>query len=174
MHNGKTNNQVYSGIETHLQELKRYARSLAGANGADDLLQDCVERALSRSHLFREGTNLRAWLFTIMRNLFVSETRRVKRAGPVIDPEIACATMSVSPSQEHAVLLNEMDRAMPSLPAGQREAIQLVAVSGFAYEEAAALMETGIGTVRSRLSRGRSALRRFGGSDEEKTSKEAA
>lgn len=170
MQNARTRNEVYRGIEAHLPELRRYARALAGANGADDLVQDCVERALSRAHLFRKGTNLRAWLFTIMRNLFVSETRRAKRAGPVIDPEIACATMSVSPSQEHVVLLGEVDRALPDLPAGQRRAIELVAVSGYAYEEAAALMNTGIGTVRSRLSRGRGALRRIG----EPTDREAA
>lgn len=159
MQSDKSKNAVYEGIETHLPDLRRYARGLAGANGADDLVQDCVERALSRAHLFRKGTNLRAWLFTIMRNLFVSETRRVKRQGPVIDPEIAYATMSVSPSQEHVVLLNEVDNALPRLSDGQRRAIELVAVAGYAYEEAAELMQTGIGTVRSRLSRGRGALR---------------
>lgn len=163
-------NVVYRNIENHLPELRRYARSLAGANGADDLVQDCVERALSRSHLFQKGTNLRAWLFTIMRNLFVSGTRRARRAGPVMDPDLAHAALSVAPCQEHAVLLDEVNRALPALPEGQRRAIELIAISGFAYEDAATAMHTGVGTVRSRLSRGRDALRQW--SDE--PSREAA
>lgn len=158
-----TRDAVYKNIETYLPELRRYARALAGTNGADDLVQDCVERALSRAHLFRRGTNLRAWLFTIMRNIFVSGTRRARRAGPILDPDIAYATLSVPPCQEDVVMLAEVGRALPTLPEGQRRAIELVAVSGMAYEDAAVVMDTGIGTVRSRLSRGREALRRLDG-----------
>ncbi len=154
-------NAVYRNIESHLPALRRFARTLAGSGGADDLVQDCVERALSRSHLFQQGTNLRAWLFTIMRNLFVSGTRRARRAGPVVDPDFAHGALSVAPCQEHAVLLNEVGRALPDLPEGQRRAIELIAISGLAYEDAADEMRTGIGTVRSRLSRGREALRRY-------------
>jgi len=159
-------NTVYNNIESILPDLRRYARVLAGVGGADDLVQDAVVRALAKSHLFREGTNLRAWVFTIMRNLFISGIRRSGREGPVVDPDESCAALSVAPRQEDSVMLAEVARVLPELPEGQRRAIELVAVDGLAYEDAAAVMGLNVGTVRSRLSRGRDALRRLAGPPE--------
>lgn len=160
------NNTVYENIESILPDLRRYARVLAGVSGADDLVQDAVVRALSKSHLFHEGTNLRAWAFTIMRNLFISGTRRSGREGPVLDPDESGAALSVAAQQEDSVMLAEVARILPDLPEGQRRAIELVAVDGLAYEDAAAVMGLNVGTVRSRLSRGRDALRRMAGPPE--------
>lgn len=154
-------NVVYENITAILPDLRRYARALAGAAGADDLVQDAVVRALSKSHLFQEGTSLRAWVFTIMRNLFVSGMRRKQRAGYVVDPDDPGVVLSEAPRQESLVMLDEVSRVLPKLPAGQRRVIELVAVDGFGYEDAASEMGLNVGTVRSRLSRGREALRRL-------------
>ncbi len=159
-------NTVYNNIESILPDLRRYARVLAGVGGADDLVQDAVVRALAKSHLFHEGTNLRAWVFTIMRNLFISGTRRNRREGPVVDPDDSGVALSIAACQEDSVMLAEVARILPDLPEGQRRAIELVAVDGLAYEDAAAVMGLNVGTVRSRLSRGRDALRRLAGPPE--------
>lgn len=139
--------------------LRRYARALTGdATRADDLVQDCLERAWRRMRLWRRGTNLRAWLFTIMHNLFVNQVRGAARRGVEvpIEPDHAAA---VAPGQEASRLVDELDRGLATLPPEQREVLLLVALEGLTYEEVAAQLDVPLGTVMSRLYRARERMR---------------
>ena len=151
---------MLSELEGQIPHLRRYARSLAKEpDSADDLVQACLERAISRVHLWREGTNLRAWLFKIMYNLFISERRiqaRVVRIDDALNPE---RFVSVSPSQQVSVELNNVMESLDYLPSEQREVLLLVALEGMTYEEVSDIMEIPVGTVRSRLSRARETMR---------------
>lgn len=142
----------------HAPALRRYARMLTrhGAR-ADDLLQDCLERALSRAHQFRAGSNLKAWLFTIMHNLYVSEWRSA-RSTPT--------SVSLDDTQEHIpgvahdhAEVDDILRAIATLAEEQREVMLLVCVEGWSYQEVAVLLNVPSGTVMSRLHRGRENLR---------------
>jgi len=136
-----------------LPQLRAFARSLVGQEG-DDLVQDTAMRALKSRHSFIPGTNMKAWLFTILRNQWVTAARR-KRA------EVALAEdhdVPREPSQEHAVALRDFIRLINKLPEKQREALLLVAANGFTYEEAAAIAHTSVGTMKSRVSRARAFL----------------
>ncbi len=150
----------FNDLEGEIPHLRRYARSLTKErDSADDLVQACLERAISRSSLYQEGTNRRAWLFKIMYNLFISEKRsqaRVVRLQDSMDPD---RHISVAASQQHSVELTQVGEALDRLPAEQREVLLLVALEGMSYEEVAEIMEIPIGTVRSRLSRAREAMR---------------
>lgn len=151
---------VRAGIEEHIPHLRRYARALAhNAVAADDLLQDCLTRALLKAHLFQEGTNLRAWLFTILHNLHVSERRRAVHEGFSIDPDWASSALAVQPDQDQRLVLRALDRAMALLPREQRRALHMVALEGMPYEDVASALDLPIGTVKSRISRGRAVLR---------------
>lgn len=152
--------QVYSEIPRHLSHLRSYALSMArDPVVADDLVQECVTRALGRWHLFREGTNLRAWLFTIMHNLHVSEVRRASRFGHAIDPEQAASMLATPPDQERGLVMRALDNALGALPGEQRAAIEMVAIDGLSYEDVAETLRLPVGTVKSRISRGRTVLR---------------
>jgi RNA polymerase sigma-70 factor (ECF subfamily) len=136
-----------------LPQLRAFARSLVGHDG-DDLVQDTAIRALKSRHTFVPGTNLKAWLFTILRNQWVTAGRR-KRTEVALAEDFDLPT---PPPQEHAVALRDFARLLKRLPAKQREALLLVAAEGFSYEEAAAISRTSVGTVKSRVSRARAFL----------------
>ncbi len=148
-------------LEVHIASLRRYARALVrDRNDADDLVQEALTRALSRADRFVAGTNLRAWLFTIMHNVHVNQVRsRAARPVEVAVDEVVEARLSEPANQEHRVELNEMMRVLDTLPAEQRQVLLLVALEGLKYEEVAAVLEVPIGTVMSRLSRAREAVR---------------
>jgi RNA polymerase sigma factor (sigma-70 family) len=148
-------------ITEHMPSLRRYARALTGdAWTADDLVQDTLERACSKWSLWTAGTDLRAWLFTIMHNVFANQVRRSVRqasAGTTIDVEDVADEL-VAPD---AALDQSMDlqRCLLRLPDDQRAVLLLVSLQDMSYEEVAAVIGVPIGTVMSRLSRGRSRLR---------------
>ena len=147
-------------IEAELPGLRRYARALVGGRGdADDLVHDCVERALSRWLLWRQDRALRPWLFSIMHNLFVSARRRETRRGPSVELDEAAPYTARPPEQTAALLLGELAVGLRELPDEQREVVLLVGLEGFSYAEAAKIVGAPVGTVMSRLSRGRVRLR---------------
>jgi RNA polymerase sigma-70 factor (ECF subfamily) len=153
-------NPVQERIVSHLPDLKRYARHLASsAPAADDLVQECALRALDRASLFRPGTNLKGWLFTILHNLYVSEMRRRARSEHAIDPAILTDTTRTPARQDGSVLARQVLNAVDALPRDQRRAIELIALEGRGYESAARTLGMPVGTLKSRVSRARSTLR---------------
>jgi len=135
--------------------LRAFAMSLLGnRDRADDLTQETILKAWSHMDSFEEGTNLQAWLFTIMRNTFISQCRREVREVP--DPDgLKAQAQTCPPAQEGYVDLQDLHRALTQVPPEQREALILVAGAGFSYEEAAAIVGCPVGTVKSRVNRGR-------------------
>ena len=149
-------------VAEHLPLLRRYARALTrDVSRADDLVQSCLERALARQDLWQPGTDLRAWLFTILHNQHVNEVRSSLREDGGIAAEASRSIPSVGPNALASLQLRELDRAVGSLPAGQRQVILLVGLEGMRYEEVAKILDIPVGTVRSRLSRGRHELRKM-------------
>lgn len=144
-----------------IPHLRRYARALVGSSDrADDLVQDCLERAWSRLALWRRDGNMRAWLFTIMHNLNANAVRQAKRR-PRLDPiEDALPHASVPPSQEDRLDLNALGEALGTLPEEQRAVVLLIGLEQLRYEEVATVLDLPLGTVMSRLHRGRERLRR--------------
>jgi RNA polymerase sigma-70 factor (ECF subfamily) len=138
-----------------LPNLRAFAMSLSGNPAkADDLVQDTILKAWSNIDKFRQGTNLRAWLFTILRNQFYSDLRKRKREVEDVDDALA-GRMAVQPNQESSVDLQDFRQAFEKLKPEQREALILVGASGFAYEEAAEICGCAVGTVKSRVNRAR-------------------
>ncbi|MEO5374403.1 MAG: sigma-70 family RNA polymerase sigma factor [Alphaproteobacteria bacterium] len=151
---------LHSQIVTILPDLKRYACSLTTtSDDADDLVHDCVERALRKTDLYETGTNLRAWMFTMMRNLFISSKRRQKVSNHYIDMAGVFGRTCVSPEQINRTFLAETGIALERLTVDEREAIRLLAVENRSHSEAAAAAGQPVGTMKSRLSRGRAKLR---------------
>lgn len=145
-------------IVAEIPRLRRYARALLGdAARADDLVQDTLERALSRWHLWRAGSNLRAWLFAIMHNLFVNQLKGAQRLDYMGDDELPETAVRAGQSDGLEVL--DLAAALQKLPAQQRELLLLIGLEELSYEEAAKALDIPIGTVMSRLSRGRERLR---------------
>lgn len=150
---------VAAQIKEHIPALKRYALVLArNASAADDLVQDCLVRALTKADLYKDGTNLRAWLFTIMHNLHVNEKRREGRWKQPADPGAALASLSEPAAQTESVMLRAVRKAMFVLPWQQRSILYSVGVEGKTYEEVSDEFDIPIGTVKSRCSRARAAL----------------
>jgi RNA polymerase sigma-70 factor, ECF subfamily len=148
-----------SDIAVHLPRLKRYARALLhNPAQAEDLVQDTMVRALEKAHLFRHDTNLRGWLVTIMHNEHVNAVRRGVR-GPFMVSDEAILEMGRAETQEAPVQLHEIRRAVDRLPREQSEALLLHWLHGLKYEEVAAKLKLPLGTVQSRISRARKALR---------------
>ena len=140
-----------------IPRLRRYARALVGDRAAsDDLVQDTLERAWAKLHLYRRGTDLRAWLFTVMHNVHVNRMRATRPTDPLEDemPELAQRA-----TQGDALLVRDLDRAISALPVAQREVLLLVALEDLSYEETARSLGIPIGTVMSRLARAREKLR---------------
>jgi len=150
-------------LTEHVPRLRRYARALINNRElADDLVQDTLERALGRTELFRAGTDLRAWLFTIMHNLFVNQVRKSSARGvhvSVDDEGIPETDYAVPASQMSTLEVRDLDYALQRLPADQREVVLLVGLEEMSYADVALALDIPIGTVMSRLSRGRERLR---------------
>jgi len=144
-------------IVAEIPGLRRYARALTGeAARADDLVQDTLERALAKWSLWRPG-NLRAWLFSIMHNVFVNQLRSTRAIDYVEDPgELAAG---VPPAHEDAAMVRDLERALAKLPTEQREVLLLIGLEELGYAEAAKALGVPVGTIMSRLSRGRERLR---------------
>jgi RNA polymerase sigma factor (sigma-70 family) len=150
-------------LTDHIPSLRRYARALTGdAWAADDLVQDTLERACSRWRLWTVGSDLRAWLFTLMHNIFVNQVRRSLRQAP------AGATVSVDDAENELAapeagtaqsLTLDLQRCLLRLPEDQRAVLLLVSLEDLSYEEVASITGVPVGTVMSRLSRARSRLR---------------
>lgn len=131
-------------------------------SAADDLVHDTVVRALSREELFTPGTNLKAWLFTIMRNLHINNLRAGHRSRIVdIDDDLLPNLASAAPNQEHRLVLKELFHAIGGLNRDQQEVLSLVVGQDMSYEEAAEVCGCPIGTIRSRLARARRELERM-------------
>ncbi|AQS42207.1 MAG: RNA polymerase sigma factor [Candidatus Tokpelaia hoelldobleri] len=141
-----------------LPALRAFAVSLAGkSDRTDDLVQDTIMKAWAKQESFELGTNMKAWLFTILRNEFYSQMRKSGRE--VQDPDgIFTDNVAVHPAQYGSLDLQDFKRALDTLPADQREAIILIGASGFSYEEAAEICDCAIGTIKSRVSRARARL----------------
>ena len=155
---------IHRSIEAEIPRLRRYARSLArDVAAADDLVQDCLTRALGKLHLWQEGTDLRAWLFTILHNQYVNQVRRAVREGAAVGLSETEPLLTRAPHQGKRLELRDLERAMAKLPEEQRSVILLVGLEGMRYEEVAEVLGVPVGTIRSRLSRGRDALRRLMG-----------
>jgi RNA polymerase sigma-70 factor (ECF subfamily) len=138
--------------------LRAFAISLCGnVDRADDLVQETMLRALANIHSFQPGTNMSAWLFTILRNLFRSEYRKRKREVEDADGSYADSLKS-QPEQNSHVEFEEFRTALSKLPSDQREALILVGASGFSYEEAAEICGCAVGTIKSRVNRARNRL----------------
>ena len=164
---GKLDVRFHRRLEEQIPRLRRYARALTrDASRADDLVQDTLLRALAKQQLWQEGTNLRAWLFTLMHNQHVNDVRRSNRDGGNIDVTEMASVLVANTDPTASRQLRELERGLAMLPVEQREAILLVGLEGMRYDEAAAVAGVPIGTVRSRLSRGREALRRILGIEE--------
>jgi RNA polymerase sigma-70 factor (ECF subfamily) len=140
-----------------IPRLRRYARALVGERAAaDDLVQYTLERAWSKLHLYRHGTDLRAWLFTVMHNVHVNQVRAARPTAALEEdmPELAQREV-----QGDALLVRDLERALAALPAAQREVLLLVALEDLSYEETARVLGIPIGTVMSRLARAREKVR---------------
>ena len=138
--------------------LRAFAISLCGnVDRADDLVQETMLRALANIHSFQPGTNMSAWLFTILRNLFRSEYRKRRREVEDADGSYADSLKS-QPEQNSRVEFEEFRGALSKLPSDQREALILVGASGFSYEEAAEICGCAVGTIKSRVNRARGRL----------------
>jgi RNA polymerase sigma-70 factor (ECF subfamily) len=147
-------------IVEQIPHLRRYALALLGdAERADDLVQDCLERAWSRFHLFREDGNLRAWLFTIMHNLNANNARRASRRPRTVPYDHDRHAVPIAGSQEDRVAVAALSRALDEIPVEQREVVLLVGLEQMTYEEVARVLDIPVGTVMSRLHRGRARLR---------------
>ena len=141
-----------------LPSLRAFALSLTG-NGdrADDLVQEAVLKAWGNLHRFQNGTNLQAWLFTILRNHFYSEHRKRHREIEDVEGMYAATLISI-PDQDARLALRDFHEALLRLPLEQREALILVGAQGFSYEEAAVICGCAMGTIKSRISRARNLL----------------
>lgn len=145
-------------ILASVPRLRAFAASLAGnMDRADDLVQETLVKALANIDSFRPGTNLTAWLFTILRNHFRSEYRKRRREVEDADGHHT-DSLRAQPEQLGRIELNEFKEALAKLPPDQREALVLVGASGFSYEEAAQICGCAVGTIKSRLNRGRTHL----------------
>lgn len=148
-------------IEEQIPYLRRYARALTGdVDAADDLVQDCLERAVARFEQFRPGTNLRAWLFTILHNVHCDQCRRAIRRGPELPIEEGADRLVTPADQTVGLHLRDFKRAFTRLSEPHRRVLLLVGLEGFSYEQASEILGVEVGTVKSRLFRARETLRR--------------
>jgi RNA polymerase sigma-70 factor (ECF subfamily) len=155
-------------IEATVPALRRYARALTrNADRADDLVQDCLERAIRKRSLFAPSGALKAWLFRILINLWRNDLRFERRRGDHVPIDSLVSEPSVAAAQPGRIALAEMSRAIDRLPDDQREALLLVVLEGLSYHEAASVLGIPAGTLMSRLGRARATLRTLTGSGEE-------
>ncbi|NJM84024.1 MAG: sigma-70 family RNA polymerase sigma factor [Tabrizicola sp.] len=145
-------------VLSHIPALRLFARSLTGRYGdADDLVQDTLVRAIASAGSYTPGTNMRAWLFTIMRNRFYNERVKLVRERPGTE-DCVSAQPATPDSQYWHVRGREIEAALLELPLSYREAVMLVLVTGESYQSASEILGCDIGTIKSRISRGRRLL----------------
>jgi RNA polymerase sigma-70 factor (ECF subfamily) len=141
-----------------IPQLRAFGRSLSGsADTADDLVQETLMKAWAARARFVAGTNMRAWTFIILRNLYLSQRRRARFKGDW-DETLATNLLAAPAEQDREIELADVQRALLQLPPPQREALMLVGAGGFSYEEAAEICRCAVGTIKSRVARGRAAL----------------
>jgi len=149
-------------LEKAIPSLRRYARALTrDVSRADDLVQDTLVRAIARQHHWQCGTDLQAWLFTLMHNQNVNGVRRSVREGTAVefDDEGPVPTAATDPTWR--LSLRDLDRALARISEEQRRVILLIGLEGTSYEEAATILDVPVGTIRSRVFRGRESLRKL-------------
>jgi len=155
--------KIQDELVEHVPRLRRYARALIHNHDlADDLVQDTLERALGRTEQFRPGSDLRAWLFSVMHNLFINQIRRASERVvhvSVDDDSVDESEYAVAPEQMRSLEMRDLDYALQRLPVEQREVVLLVGLEEMSYADVAIALDVPIGTVMSRLSRGRERLR---------------
>ena len=154
--------RIHRLIEQQIPRLRRYARALTrNRERADDLVQDTLGRALIKEQFWQPGTNLRAWLFTIMHNQNVNNVRRDVRESGARDIETISVALPATTDPTASRQMFELERALAQLSLEQRQVTLLVGLEGMSYQDAAGILVIPVGTVRSRLSRGRDALRKL-------------
>ena len=147
-------------IEACVPALRRYARALTrNADRADDLVQDCLERAIRKRWLFRPTGPVQAWLFRILLNIYRNDLRHTRRTSDTVGLDTLTFEPSAPAPQPGRLALAEMARAIDTLPEEQREALLLVVLEGFSYAQAADVLSVPLGTLMSRLGRARAALK---------------
>ncbi len=147
-------------LEYYIPALRRYANALLRhGDEADDLVQDCLERAILKRSLWRKGSSLRPWLFTILHNLYVNQIRSMARK-PEMHSDTSNLMHNMEPHKTHT-LMNDIGQCIKQLPDQQREVLLLVTLEGFSYKEVAKIMRIPVGTVMSRLSRSRETVRKL-------------
>lgn len=150
----------HSELETLLPDLTRFARSLTRSeDDAYDLVQDCVERALLKTEYYEQGTNMKSWLFTMMRNLFISQKRREAVARRYVKHIDNSGDRVQRASQTHHIFLKETMSAIGELSSAERDAVVMLGVEESTHRDASTVSRLPIGTIKSRLSRGRANLR---------------
>ncbi len=157
-----------------IPNMRAFAISLCGnRDRADDLVQEALVKAWNHLDSFQQGTNLKAWLFTILRNAYFSELRKTKRE--VADSDGLLAARVAVPAEQHGHLdLSDLSKALTQLPVDQREALILVGAEGFSYEDAATISGCAVGTVKSRVNRARAKLSELMSAPGEKAAQESA
>lgn len=154
------NDDLIRAMEDLIPHLRAYARSLTGnRDAADDLVQSCLLKAMSRVYQYQRGTNLKAWMFAILRNLFISSKRREQLADRTNDLDTLTWLNVPSPDQEKQMEMRQVSDMLQQIPEEQRSALILSVVEGLSYEEIADMCDIKIGTVKSRIARARTALR---------------
>lgn len=145
-------------ITEQIPRLRRYARALTGDRiSADDLVQDTLERAWSKLHLWQRGSDMRAWMFSIMHNTFINHIRKKQIVTTSMDDE--ALNVSASATHENFLEMRDLASSIGKLPYEYREVILLIGLEQLSYEEVAQVLDIPLGTVMSRLSRGRERLR---------------
>jgi RNA polymerase sigma-70 factor, ECF subfamily len=149
-------------LEKAIRRLRRYARALTrDVSRADDLVQDTLVRAIAQQHHWQCGTDLRAWLFTIMHNQNVSGVRRSRREGIAVEFDDKWPSPTAISDPTGRLLLRDLDRALARISEEQRQVILLIGLEGTSYEEAATILNVPLGTIRSRVFQGRKSLRKL-------------
>jgi RNA polymerase sigma-70 factor (ECF subfamily) len=150
---GTVDENLRAQIEALIPRLRRYARALVrDPVAADDLVQDCLARALRKIHLWEKGTDLRAWLFTILHNQHISLARLAMRQRAIVELQKRKSGLALSPNQIARLELRDLERAIARLPDRQRSVILLIGLKGLSYQEAASVVNLPVGTVRSQVS----------------------
>jgi RNA polymerase sigma-70 factor (ECF subfamily) len=146
-------------IVTHLKSLRLYARSLTrNADKADDIVQDAIEKAWRNIDTFKVGSNMKAWLFTIVRNTFYSEMRKAGREVGLGEDDIALNRAAEKPRHDGVLQMRDFTKVFKELSPEHQEVIVLITLEGFTYEEVAEMCDTKVGTIKSRLFRARDIL----------------
>jgi RNA polymerase sigma-70 factor (ECF subfamily) len=154
-------------LESEIPMLRRYARSLSrNADQADDLVQECLLRAIARIDSWQPGTNLKAWLIVILRNIFLNECRKAKRERISLEELGSGEIPQVPAKQDARLMLAELENAFMSLSADHRDVLTLVAINGMTYEQSAKILGVTMGTIKSRLFRARTRLSEIMNGDE--------